>query len=740
MLLHVVKETDAGIVVRGAKYETAAAYANQAFTKPTIANWGNSAYSDYALGFICDLGSPGLKFICRTGFAGRAPAEDYPLSNRFDEVDTLLIFDDVLIPWENVLFYRHTKAAVFIRATLHRYSAFAFVQRNLKLADMMIGAALFNVRQTGLDKQQAVQEKLAQLAVYREGINAHLTASIALCRAQPGRADDAEPVASLHRPRARLLAAARDDAHRARAVRRPDLRDAGQGGVRGARDKAVDGEVLLDQRGLGRRGSSQAARLRARSAELRLCRPPADLPALRPVAAISRISPPSTGTSTGTARSISCRSRPGCRSACWAPGRRENRATARCGSGSRARRRSRPPPNSTTTAAAMDIERLAPELRQRFLSGMSHAACTVNVVTTDGPAGRAGVTVSAMSSVSADTPKPALLVCVHKLSPAAEAIIENGVFCVNVLRDDQSYISDTFAGRLKTASGDKFECATWKTQATGAPRVVDPLVSFDCTILSSQTIGTHYIFLGAVEDIFELEGGSPLIYANRAYGSASRLEVTARSDEAPHGTLRLGAFHTFGPYLVPQLVARLADNGNAIDLRLLEGDQRRILEALRSGEIDVALLYDFGLGPDIEVERLVGLQPHVLLSEGHGLAERSSLSLEELAPEPLVLLDAPPSGDYFLSLFTDNGLVPNVRYRARSFEMVRGLVGHGLGYSLLTTKPASNMSYDGCALTTRPLRDDMAASHLALAYRASAKLPETATAFAAECRNLFSRS
>ncbi|AMY67495.1 4-hydroxyphenylacetate 3-hydroxylase family protein [Frigidibacter mobilis] len=185
MLLHVVKETDAGIVVRGAKYETAAAYANQAFTKPTIANWGNDTLSDYAVGFICDLGSPGLKFICRTGFAGRAPTEDYPLSNRFDEVDTIVIFDDVLIPWENVLFYRHTRAAMFIRATLHRYSAFAFVQRNLKLADMMIGAALFNARQTGLDKQQAVQEKLSQLAVYREGINAHLTAAIALGERSP---------------------------------------------------------------------------------------------------------------------------------------------------------------------------------------------------------------------------------------------------------------------------------------------------------------------------------------------------------------------------------------------------------------------------------------------------------------------------------------------------------------------------------------------------------------------------
>jgi 4-hydroxyphenylacetate 3-monooxygenase len=185
MLLHVVKETDAGIVVRGAKYETAAAYANQAFTKPTIANWGDAKLSDYAVGFICDLGSPGLKFICRTGFSGRAPADDYPLANRFDEVDTLVIFDDVLIPWDNVLFYRHTKAATFIRATLHRYSAFAFVQRNLKVADMMIGAALFNVRQTGLDKQQAVQEKLAQLACYREGINAHLTAAIATAERSP---------------------------------------------------------------------------------------------------------------------------------------------------------------------------------------------------------------------------------------------------------------------------------------------------------------------------------------------------------------------------------------------------------------------------------------------------------------------------------------------------------------------------------------------------------------------------
>ncbi|MDX6535070.1 MAG: 4-hydroxyphenylacetate 3-monooxygenase, partial [Gaiellales bacterium] len=66
------------------------------------------------------------------------------------------------------------------------YSAFAFTQRIQRVADMLIGAALFNVRQTGLERQQAVQEKLATLACYREGINAHLTAAIANAETSPG--------------------------------------------------------------------------------------------------------------------------------------------------------------------------------------------------------------------------------------------------------------------------------------------------------------------------------------------------------------------------------------------------------------------------------------------------------------------------------------------------------------------------------------------------------------------------
>ncbi len=186
VLLHVVGETDNGIVVRGAKFETAAAYANQAFVKPTLGDWGREELSDYALGFLAVMNAPGVKHICRSGLAGRAPVEDYPLANRFDEIDTLIVFDDVEIPWENVFFYRHTRAAQFIRATLHRYSMFAFVQRHLRLADLLVGTAYANATQTGVKVHQGVREKVAELVCYREGINAHLTAAVELAEVSPG--------------------------------------------------------------------------------------------------------------------------------------------------------------------------------------------------------------------------------------------------------------------------------------------------------------------------------------------------------------------------------------------------------------------------------------------------------------------------------------------------------------------------------------------------------------------------
>ena len=370
---------------------------------------------------------------------------------------------------------------------------------------------------------------------------------------------------------------------------------------------------------------------------------------------------------------------------------------------------------------------------------MSHAACTVNIVTTDGPAGRSGVTVSAMSSVSADTPKPTLLVCIHEQSPTASKVIENKVFCVNVLRDDQAYISDTFAGRLRSVVHDKFDCASWTTQVTGSPRVIDPLVAFDCRVVSSERVGTHHVFFGEVEDIFMADRGSPLIYANRAYGTPTRVDtadVSSKKSSDQDQILRVGCFHTFGPYVLPHLLSILSPD-KRLQLHLVEGDQRRICESLTAGEIDIALIYDFDLGADIKATYLAELEPYVLMSESSHLASHAILTPEQLKDEPMILLDAPPSAEYFRSVIEDAGYEPDVRFRSRSFEMVRGMVGHGLGYTLLVTKPASAMTYDGKALVSRPLKGPVKKSRMVLAQRSSGPLPESAIRFAELCQSIF---
>ncbi|MBY0558781.1 flavin reductase family protein [Hyphomicrobium sp.] len=158
-----------------------------------------------------------------------------------------------------------------------------------------------------------------------------------------------------------------------------------------------------------------------------------------------------------------------------------------------------------------------------FLQGMSRAACTVSLVTTDGPAGRGGATVSTLTSVSADGVRPSLLVCMHHLSHAAGAVHRNRVFCVNILREEHAELSDVFAGRSQVHSDKKFEYANWHTFKTGSPILSDALVAFDCELKSEMQYGTHWIFIGEVADLKLSKPGLPLLYANHSYGIPATL-------------------------------------------------------------------------------------------------------------------------------------------------------------------------------------------------------------------------
>jgi len=109
LYLHVERETDAGFFVRGAKMvATSAAISNATLVAQNSATqYQAKGEEDFALCFILPMNAPNLKIICRRSYEASALSPfDHPLSSRFDENDSVLVFDGVFVPWENVLIYR----------------------------------------------------------------------------------------------------------------------------------------------------------------------------------------------------------------------------------------------------------------------------------------------------------------------------------------------------------------------------------------------------------------------------------------------------------------------------------------------------------------------------------------------------------------------------------------------------------------------------------------------------------
>lgn len=148
-----------------------------------------------------------------------------------------------------------------------------------------------------------------------------------------------------------------------------------------------------------------------------------------------------------------------------------------------------------------------------YRNAMAQLAGAVNIVTTDGPEGRAGFAATAVCSVS-DNP-PTLLVCLNRNSSAYRYVAGNGVVCINTLAADQEQLSSLFGG--KTPIDQRFAAGEWSTLETGAPLLAGALCSFDCRIRTIHDGGTHDILICDVMDTVIGEGEEALVYFKRAY-------------------------------------------------------------------------------------------------------------------------------------------------------------------------------------------------------------------------------
>ena len=150
-----------------------------------------------------------------------------------------------------------------------------------------------------------------------------------------------------------------------------------------------------------------------------------------------------------------------------------------------------------------------------FREAMSRLGAAVHVITSAGPAGKAGTTATAVCSVS-DAP-PTLLVCLNRRSQTSSVVAQNGVFCVNTLAHGGAETADRFAGRTGIQGADRFVGDEWSVLSTGSPALSAAAVAFDCRVVEVRAVGSHNVYFGAGEMVRVGPSGPVLVYHERAY-------------------------------------------------------------------------------------------------------------------------------------------------------------------------------------------------------------------------------
>ena len=215
---------------------------------------------------------------------------------------------------------------------------------------------------------------------------------------------------------------------------------------------------------------------------------------------------------------------------------------------------------------------------------------------------------------------------------------------------------------------------------------------------------------------------------------AESLESIAGEAQAFWGPLQVVCFSPIAPFYLPSILAGLKRDHPGLDVHVTEAVAGEVSEYLESGRAEVALTYDLALGDGIDRDVLAEIHPYAALPAAHRLAGEASVKLADLVDEPMILVDLPFSREYFIGVFTERGLQPNVQYRSSSYETVRAMVAQDHGYSLLHQRPATDSTYAGGRVVAVPLADEVRPLRVVVASLQSMRMSRRAGAFAERCR------
>ncbi|MBT6108761.1 MAG: LysR family transcriptional regulator [Rhodospirillales bacterium] len=270
--------------------------------------------------------------------------------------------------------------------------------------------------------------------------------------------------------------------------------------------------------------------------------------------------------------------------------------------------------------------------------------------------------------------------------------------------------------------------------------VSQPSVSKSITKLEDQFSSQLFIRHHARGVSLTPAGERLLVDARGLLRYANGLQQNVQeSSDIIGGTLEIACFVAVAPVFMPAILADFSEQFPGVDIKLYEGNQEEMIAGLSNGQFELAIMYDSALPPDVVTTKLASFVPYVLLPTGHRLAKQKSVSLASLQDDKFILLDVPPSREYFMNMFRQNGLDPHVAFSSPSMEMVRGLVGRNRGYSLLVTRPYYDQTYDGQSVIPLPISDNVADGILGIAQLSQIRPTRVMKVFLEFCLDWFAK-
>lgn len=216
--------------------------------------------------------------------------------------------------------------------------------------------------------------------------------------------------------------------------------------------------------------------------------------------------------------------------------------------------------------------------------------------------------------------------------------------------------------------------------------------------------------------------------------SSDLAEAARSAGDSLTGDLVMGCFSTLGPFELPRLLLAYGAEHPAVKVSVIEAEHAALKQMLRQARCELALMYGYDLDDDLDHVVVREVAPYVLVGTEHKLARRKKVSLDELADEPMIILDLPHTADYMRSIVASTGFDPQIRHRTTGFETVRALVAHGHGFAILNQRPAHNLTYDGGQVVALEIRDEVPPLSVVVATMKGVRLTGRARAMVRTCR------